>query len=390
MDLNRSPIPSLTAYDKLQRPVVNLKSKWPLANLLLVLKICNFSVNGDEEEKVGLVLSDNTEPKAELVVYDATLMYASLLANKGKKRPYELADAILPDKIQLFLDGGQDSLDAMGEVRSFAKDNPSARGPRGEKLSYKMSEIRLLAPVPKPGMVLCGVLNTQQIFDRLRTWADNKTPSHPFYFTKARSSIIGPGDPIEVPELLVWPETELGIIINKKGKNISRSEVNDYIIGYTVFNDVTAGGLHGDDTVHYINPDGSEGLPFRFLTRYKGFDTFGPMGPWIVTKDEIKNPNNLKIRCWIKDVLAQEGSTSELSTTCESLIEYITTYHTLSPGDVIVSGTCPPAKGRLLRDNDLRKLGGECTCEIEGVGRLVNPIKPITTSKKYVDASQML
>ena len=359
-----------------------------MASLLSALKICNFSVNG--RQCVGLVTGLQEGNATAGIVYDASLAYAALLANRGKNRPYETAKTLLPPEIQLFLDGGQDCVDAMNEVYSFVKDDPTPDGPSGEKLSHSLKEVKLLAPVPKPGMVLCGVLNTTQIFNRLRNWVDNKRPTHPFYFTKARSSIIGPGDQIEVPELLVWPEAELAMIINKKAKDIEASEVQDYILGYTVFNDVTAGGLHADDTVHYINPDGSEGLPFRFLTRYKGFDTFGPMGPWIVTKDEVRDPNNLGIKCWINGVLAQEGNTNELSTTCQSLMEYISAYHTLSPGDVIVSGTCPPAKGRLLKDNDLRKIGGECTCEIENIGRLTNPIKPIATSKKYVDASQVI
>lgn len=355
------------------------------------LKICNFSIKQNREQRVGLVFGvDGISPTENCRIYDAGHVYASFLASKGKTRPYELAEALLPSNIESFLEGGQHSMEALNEAYTFIEEERGALGLRGERLSYELSEVKLLAPVPKPGMILGGVLNAKLIFNRLKSWTDNKTPTHPFYFSKTRNSIIGPGDPIEVPELLAWPEAELGVIINKKAKNISEAEVTNHILGYTVFNDVTAGGLHTDDTVHYINPDGTEGIPFRFLTRYKGFDTFGPMGPWIVTKDEIKEPNDLEIRCWIGDTLAQEGNTSEFSTTVERLVEYISGYHTLSPGDVVITGTCGPSKGRLLRDNDLRKIGGECICEIEKIGRLSNPIKPITTNKRFVDASQYL
>lgn len=355
------------------------------------MKICNFSIEQNNEQRVGLVSGvDGTSPTENWRIYDACLVYASLLASKGKTRPYELAEALLPSNIESFLEGGQDCIEALNEARTFIEQDKGVSGPRGERVGYGLSEIKLLAPVPKPGMVLGGVLNAKLIFNRLKNWTDNKTPTHPFYFSKARNSIIGPGDPIEVPELLAWPEAELGIIINKKAKNISEAEVINHIVGYTVFNDVTAGGLHADDTVRYINPDGTEGMPFRFLTRYKGFDTFGPMGPWIVTKDEIKEPNDLEIRCWIGGTLALEGNTSEFSTTVETLVEYISGHHTLSPGDVIITGTCGPSKGRLLRDNDLRKIGGECICEIENIGRLSNPIKPITTNRRFADVSQYL
>jgi len=342
------------------------------------VKICSYEFKG--ARRLGFLSGRSG-------VADATLAHAALLDDQGKPEPLERAVAALPADMVSFLERGREAMEALKDAASFIRTNPGKLAPNGAETVHPAAEVRFLAPVPRPGKILCGVLSFRGVRGRIRTWEDGGVPDHPFYFSKATSAVIGQGDAIEVPDLLAWPEVELAWVISRKAKNISAADFRDFVVGFTVFNDVTAGGLHGTETVRYFNPDGSEGLPFRFLTRYKGYDTFAPMGPWIVTEDEIDDPNDLAAKSWVGKVLAQDGSTNELTTKCESLTEYISSVHTLFPGDIISGGTCSPAEGRLLRDNDLRRLGNECRCEIEKVGLLVNPIKPLTTGPKKNDAS---
>lgn len=322
-------------------------------------------------------------------IADANNAYEEALKDKGISAHKELAARRLPADMLSFLNGGNESLDYLTEAKKFIEEKVDSDSPTSSKMVYDIKNVKLLAPVPRPGKIICGVLNGRFVWERVRTWKGDKKPDHPFYFMKATSSVIGPGDAIEVPEFLTWPEVELGWIFNKKCKNSSASDFRDHIIGFTVFNDVTGGGLHEEETVRYTNPDGSEGLPFRFLSRYKGYDTFGPMGPYIVTKDEIKNPNSLVMKCWLNDILVQDGSLEDVVTTCETLTQYISSIHTLFPGDVITSGTCEPAEGRMLSQNSLGS-AKSCKCEIEKVGILENPVKAIKSKRKYSSSSQVI
>lgn len=210
---------------------------------------------------------------------------------------------------------------------------------------YAKSEIRLLAPCT-PSKVLGIGLNYRSHADELGL----EPPSSPIVFIKPSTAVIGPGAEIVLPaqSRRVDYEAELGVVIGKKGRNISVEEAPDYIWGYTCANDVTARDLQPKDGQ---------------WTYSKSFDTFAPIGPWIET--EIEDPYALEVLGLLDDREVQRGSVSDLIFSIEDLIAYISSCMTLLPGDVIMTGT-PSGIGRLGN-------GESFTVKIEGIGELTNP-----------------
>ncbi len=189
---------------------------------------------------------------------------------------------------------------------------------------------------------------------------NNKLPTEPLLFQKTPNVLIGPGDNIIYPEILnkvnksrVDYEGELAVIIGKKGKNIQRNESMDYIYGYTCFNDVTARQMQRDDI--------SNKLPWF---KSKSLDTFGPIGPVVVLKENIQDPHNLKIQTRLNGKTVQSANTGDMIFKIDFLIEYISAYFTLERGDLIITGT-PSGIGEFKR-------GDTVEVEIEKLGILKN------------------
>jgi 2-keto-4-pentenoate hydratase/2-oxohepta-3-ene-1,7-dioic acid hydratase in catechol pathway len=173
-------------------------------------------------------------------------------------------------------------------------------------------------------------------------------PKNPIIFIKPASTVIGPEDPIIYPETSnqVDYEAELGIVIGKRAKNIEKDEAKEYILGYTVFNDVTARDLQKKDTQ---------------WTRSKSYDTFAPIGPMIETS---VNPFDLPISLKLNGITKQNSSTKNMIFNCYELLEFISEIMPLEPGDVIATGT-PPGVGPMNR-------GDIVEAKIEGIGVLKN------------------
>jgi 2-keto-4-pentenoate hydratase/2-oxohepta-3-ene-1,7-dioic acid hydratase in catechol pathway len=176
-------------------------------------------------------------------------------------------------------------------------------------------------------------------------------PSLPMLFLKPPSAVVGPGETIYLPaqSQQVEYEGELAVVIGRRCKNVQTEQARDYILGYTIGNDVTARDLQHQDSQ---------------WTRAKGFDTFCPLGPWIET--DI-SPFDTLISTHVNDVLRQMGSTKDMNFPVYQLVAYISAIMTLEPGDVIMTGT-PAGVGRIV-DGDVVKV------TIEGIGELVNPVK---------------
>ncbi len=211
-----------------------------------------------------------------------------------------------------------------------------------------LSKVEFLPPT-KPTKIVCVGLNYKDHAEELGM----KIPEEPIIFLKPPSSALAHGRAIIYPEQSkrVDYEAELAIVIGKKCKNVSRDEAFDVILGYTIFNDVTARDLQ--------RKDGQ-------WTRAKSFDTFAPFGPWIVTRDEISNPNKLEIKLWLNGVLKQSSNTKNFIFSIEELVEFISGIMTLEKGDIIATGT-PPGVGEM-------KIGDIVEIEIEKIGRLRNHV----------------
>ncbi len=215
------------------------------------------------------------------------------------------------------------------------------------KQSHFLTNVALLPPV-QPSKIICVGLNYHAHVDASQSAA--KAPEQPMLFLKPPSSIIGPDDKIEYPRQSrrVDYEAELGVVIGKRAKNVSESNALDYILGYTCVNDVTARDLQ--------KTDGQWG-------RAKGFDTFCPVGPWIVSGIDY---DNLRIEGILNGVVKQSGNTSDMIFLVPFLVSYISSIMTLEPGDLISTGT--PAGIEPMNPGDTIEV------KIENIGTLKNTV----------------
>ena len=229
-----------------------------------------------------------------------------------------------------------------------------------------LSSVKLLAPIPRPRRnVFCVGRNYHAHAAELASsvFKDNdKNPqSWPIVFTKVPESVIAHTDAVELPGEVsqqIDYEAELAIIIGKGGKNISKDEAMSHVFGYTIVNDVTARDVQ---------------IRHQQWDLGKSFDTFCPMGPWIVTADELDGANT-RVRCWVNGELRQEGVTPDLIFDLPTLIETCSRGITLYPGDIIATGT-PAGVGMGMTPPQYLKAGDVVRIEIDGIGVLENTFK---------------
>jgi 2-keto-4-pentenoate hydratase/2-oxohepta-3-ene-1,7-dioic acid hydratase in catechol pathway len=206
-----------------------------------------------------------------------------------------------------------------------------------------LSSAKILTPVPWPNKLMAYPVNYMDHAAEMKSVGYANVQG---YFLKANSSLIGPSEPIVVPALPdreVHHECELAIFIGKQGRSIKREDVYEHIFGYACLMDITIRG--------------KEERVFR-----KSYDSFTPVGPWITTRDEVKDPNNLRLRLWVNDDLRQDANTRDLLVGIEDMIIVASSASTLYPGDIIATGT--PAGVGPIRHGD------KVSIEIEQVGRM--------------------
>ncbi|WP_017798104.1 fumarylacetoacetate hydrolase family protein [Oceanobacillus kimchii] len=223
-------------------------------------------------------------------------------------------------------------------------------------VTYKWEDVKILAPVNRPGKLVCvGNNYMDHCIEQ-----DVEPPKKPMIFSKWASCIIGPDDAIKLPEesVQVDYEAELAVVIGKKGKNITEEEALDYVFGYTIINDVSARDIQFED-VQWV--------------RGKSYDTFAPIGPVIVTKDEIEDPHQLDITLELNGEKLQDSNTTNLIFDIPYIISYLSKGFTFEPGDIIATGT-PHGVGVFRDPQVFLKSGDTCTIEIENIGVLENTI----------------
>ncbi|MBN9188867.1 MAG: fumarylacetoacetate hydrolase family protein [Microbacterium sp.] len=270
------------------------------------------------------------------------------------------------------------ALIAGGEDARAAIAAAVARGPR-----VPVPDVEWLPPVLRPGKVLAIALNNSANPDRIM-----RGPDRPAGFIKPSSSLIGSGRPIRLKEAYgrVHPEPELAVVISAGGADIPKSDAYAHVFGYTIINDLTSPTMREFDTFHYraIHPDPAapDGIAYvdswvSYPARYKGADTFGPIGPWVVTADEIPDPHALRITCVHDGRLITDDDTGNLRFSVAEVISYMSETMTLEPGDVIAMGTAlkKSATGGAVQNVDLTALGGTVEVSIEGIGTLSNPVE---------------
>lgn len=219
-----------------------------------------------------------------------------------------------------------------------------------------LSEVQLLAPIPRPPKIICIGLNYRDHAAE----TGKKVEQVPTVFAKFPTAVIGPGASIILPKSSRQPdyEAELAFVIGKGGRYIPASEWRSHVFGYTAFNDVSARDYQMATTQWIMG---------------KTFDTFAPMGPWIVTADEIPDPHALDISLTLSGTVMQQSNTSNMIFRIPDLIEFLSSVFTLEPGDVVATGT-PPGVGFARKPPVYLKPGDEVTVRIAGVGELTNPV----------------
>ena len=231
----------------------------------------------------------------------------------------------------------------------------------------KLSEIKILSPIPYllRDMICVGknyYAHAKEFFDSGFDATQKETiPSEPIIFTKAMTSLIGPDDAIDTsidPTGSVDYEGELGVVISKTARRVAKNDWQDYVFGYVIINDVTSRELQKKHNQWTIG---------------KGLDTFGPMGPYIVTKDEIDDLPSIRIQTLVNDEVRQQAEVRDLIFDIPTLIETLTLTGTLLAGDVIATGT-PVGVGIGFSPPKFLKSGDKVTINVTGLGSLTNPV----------------
>lgn len=254
------------------------------------------------------------------------------------------ADARLPADMLAFLEAGESALQMAKAAIASTKE------------TIPLASVKLLAPIPKPGKILCIGLN----YSDHAAESGQPLPDFPIVFAKYANTVIAPREAIILPHVTdqVDYEAELGFVIGKRGRYISEADALSYVAGYLPINDVSARDYQSRTSQ---------------WTMGKTFDTFAPMGPALVTSDEVTDPHNLKIQLTINDVMLQNSSTSKLIFGIPQLVASLSEVMTLEPGDVVSTGT-PPGVGFAQKPPRFLKAGDVVSVIIEGLGILSNPV----------------
>jgi acylpyruvate hydrolase len=252
----------------------------------------------------------------------------------------------LPDTLVGLLAAGEQ---AWATARDALESAPASA-------THDLETVALQAPIPRPGKIICIGLNYRDHAEE----SGQPVPDYPTVFAKYANCIIGPGEPIVLPAVTeqVDYEAELAFVIGRRARHVGEDEALEYVGGYVPFNDVSARDFQ---------------MRTSQWTLGKTFDTFGPIGPALVTADEIGDPHDLAIRLMIGDEVLQESNTRHLIFPIHHLIAYLSQIMTLEPGDVIATGT-PAGVGMARNPKRFLRPGDVVRVEIEGLGTLENPV----------------
>jgi acylpyruvate hydrolase len=298
------------------------------------MKLVRFSTQG-QAPRIGALQGDR--------IADLQASVAATLARRGVVRAQAIAAALVPASMRQFLEGGVATRDAVAGITEW--------------VTVERSATRLHAPIADPAKFICIGLNYKDHAEE----AGQPIPKEPPIFAKWETAIVDPGEPILRPRgssQLDW-EVELGVVIGRPARYVPREQALDYVAGYTIINDASA-------------------RDFQFLTSQwmagKIFETAAPLGPYIADREEIPDPHVLELKTFVNGKQMQRGSTKTLIFDVRYLVSYLSNLTTLSPGDVIATGT-PPGVGFGMKPPVWLQPGDVCRMEITGLGVLENPVK---------------
>ena len=257
------------------------------------------------------------------------------------------------------------------DVRTILEQDLLGKAAAAAGRSVPLKEVKLLAPIPNPGMVLSVGMNYHEHLKEMKT----PVPEKPAAFTKSVASIIGPDAPIRIPPsnpgMLDW-EGEFSVVIGKPCHRVKAAQALGYVAGYTIVNDVSA----RDWVAPIFSATGVMGPIHAWEHNLLGkmFPTFCPMGPVLATKDEVPDPANVKLQTRLNGTLMQDASTDDLVFSVVQLIEYYSQFYLFRPGDVITTGS-PSGVGYGRKPKLFMKAGDVVEVEIQDIGVLRNPVQ---------------
>ncbi len=301
---------------------------------------------------------------------------------------------------------GQDSYgvaladDEIVDIKASAEDCPDElidllkMGDAGRELVAKIlddppkaamistDDITWHPPIRRPGKI-CGIAMNNSASNERKISA----PEHPAFFLKPASCLIGHKQAVAIRSYYgsVHPEPELAVVIGSKTRDVNASEAAQHIFGYTIFDDITGNGMRSEDLFQYYALYASDDDPDKlerreqhlsYAGRYKGTDSFGAMGPWLVSRDEIPDPDNLAVTCKVGGEIVAADNTRYYNYKVAEIVSFISQFQTLHPGDVISCGTAfkPSADRKSIHHANLQKVDGPIEVTIEGLGTQENPV----------------
>jgi 2-keto-4-pentenoate hydratase/2-oxohepta-3-ene-1,7-dioic acid hydratase in catechol pathway len=298
------------------------------------MKLVRFSTNG-QSPRLGSLQADR--------VVDLQASVAATLARRGVTRAQEIAAALVPQSTRGFLEGGVATADAVASI--------------SEWVTVPAASARLHAPITDLSKFICIGLN----YKDHAAETGNPAPKEPPIFPKWANAILDPGEPILRPrgeKTFDW-EVELGVVIGHTARFVSRERALEHVYGYTIINDMSA-------------------RDFQFITSQwsagKIGDTLAPVGPYIADRAEIPDPHVLDLKTWVNGALMQNGSTRNFIFDVRYIVSYLSQILTLSPGDLIATGT-PAGVGFSRKPPVTLQPGDTVRLEITGLGTLENPVK---------------
>jgi acylpyruvate hydrolase len=307
------------------------------------MKIINY--RHGEIVRAGCIVGEN--------VVDLNKAYVQLLKAKGYPRAEQLAAALVPSNTIELIEGGEKSFEEAYKAVDFALANG---------IVINRSDVKIEAPILKPNKIICVGHNYREHILEMK----RELPEYPVIFAKFNNTIIGPEDDIPLPPITeqLDYEAEFAFVIGKRARNVSQADALDYVAGYTIVNDVTARDLQRR-TLQWLQG--------------KTLDGSAPMGPWLVTKDEIPDPHSLEIVLTVNGEERQRSNTKNLVFNVHYLVEFLSHIMTLEPGDVVCTGT-PGGVGVARNPQVFLQDGDVVRIEVEKIGVLENRIKAVSNA----------
>jgi 2-keto-4-pentenoate hydratase/2-oxohepta-3-ene-1,7-dioic acid hydratase in catechol pathway len=307
------------------------------------MKLHTFETNG--RQSIGV------ETAGQMI--DLPVAYAAMVATRGLK---VAAPKVLPAGMLAFIQLGEPALEAARDGLAFMAKRPAL--PVGDRPSYLLDEIKLLAPIPRPGKILCSGLNYRS---HVEENPNAKFLDDPRFFAKTPNTVIGPGEPIRHPgeKYQVDYEVELAVVIGRVMPRATPADrAMEHVFGYTILHDVSSRYIQFKDNNEVMG---------------KNFDTFCPIGPCIVTADEIPAPSKLRLRTLLNGQVMQEGTNADWCFPLPRLLAWLSQAMTLEPGDLVSTGT-PAGIGWFRKPQVFLKPSDVVRLEIDGIGVLENPV----------------